>query len=116
MRLALLLFALGLKLRWSVWRSARFRARLRYANRIVVIRTLDGRYARTYIFRDGAVRDHGGTDPAATAELVWSDARTAVAVMLSGNPLDNFSAIGRGDLAIHGNLQDALWFSELANA
>lgn len=114
MRLSAVLFLLGLKLRWSAWRDGEFRKRLRRVDRVIVIRTEDGRRARSYIFRDNTVRDHGGIDPGATAEMVWSDPGTAVRAMLSSNPLDNFSAIGRGDLAIRGNLQDALWFSDLA--
>lgn len=114
MRLSAVLFLLGLKLRWSAWRNGEFRKRLKRVDRVIVIRTGDGRRARSYVFRNDTIRDHGGTDPQATAELVWSDAGTAVRAMLSSNPLDNFSAIGRGDLEIRGNLQDALWFSDLA--
>jgi hypothetical protein len=114
MRLAVVLYLLGLKLRWSAWRSAQFRAKLRRVERVIVIRTQDGRQARTYSFRDGTVRVHGGVDASATVEMVWRDARVATSVMLSGSQLENFSAIGRGDLAILGNLQDALWFSDLA--
>lgn len=113
MRLSAILFLLGLKLRWSAWRDGEFRKQLRRLDRIVVIRTEDGHHARSYIFRNDTVCDHGGIDPQATAELVWSNAGIAVKAMLSANPLDSFSAMGRGDLAIHGNLQDALWFSDL---
>ena len=38
----------------------------------------------------------------------------AVSAMLSTDELDTFSALGRGQLRIEGNLQDALWFSEIA--
>ena len=114
MRLSAVLLLLGLKLRWSAWRHSDFRKRLKRVNRVIVIRTEDGRRARSYVFRNDTVRDHGGMDPDATAEMVWSDPDTAVRAMLSSNPLDLFSAIGRGDMAIQGNLQDALWFSEIA--
>ena len=113
MRLSAILFLLGLKLRWSAWRDGDFRKKLRRLNRVVVIRTQDGKQARSYVFRDDSVVIQGGVHPEATTELVWTDADTATKAMLSGNPLDNFSAIGRGDLSIIGNLQDALWFSEL---
>ena len=115
MRLSAILFLLGVKLRWSAWRHDDFRKRLRRVERIIVIRTESGRPARTYVFSNDSVRDHGGIDPGATVEMVWSDVPTAVRAMLSSNPLDNFSAIGRGDLVIKGNLQDALWFSDLAS-
>ena len=115
MRLSAILFLLGIKLRWSAWRDREFRKRLRRIDRVVVIRTVDGRQARSYVFRDDSVRSEGGIHPQATAELVWTDADTALKAMLSDNPLDNFSAIGRGDLSITGNLQDALWFSDLVS-
>ncbi len=114
MRFSVVLYLLGLKLRWSAWRHREFRKRLQRVERVIVIRTEDGRRARTYVFRHGTVRDHGGRDPQASVEMVWSDPDAAVKAMLSPNPLDNFSAIGRGELAILGNLQDALWFSDLA--
>ena len=113
MRLRVILLLLGLKLRWNAWRDASFRRQLRRLDRVVVIRTEDGRHARTYVFQDDTVRDHAGSDAQATAELVWSSASIAVQTMLSSNPLHSFSAIGRGDLTITGNLQDALWFSDL---
>ena len=113
MRLSAILFLLGLKLRWSAWRDGKFRKRLRRLDRVVVIRTEDGRQARSYVFRNDSIRIQRGGHPEATTELVWVDADTAIKAMLSDNPLDNFSAIGRGDLSIKGNLQDALWFSDL---
>jgi hypothetical protein len=112
MRFSAILFLLGLKLRWSAWSNGDFRKRLRRLNRVVVIRTEDGRQARSYVFRNDSVHIQGGIHPEATVELVWADPDTAIKAMLSGNPLDNFSAIGRGDLSINGNLQDALWFSD----
>lgn len=114
MRLSLLLYLLGVKLRWSARLSARFRARLRRVDRLIVIRTADGRYARSYLFRADTVRHRGGVDPEATAEMVWSDAAVAFRTMLAASVIENFSAIGRGDLVINGNLQDALWFSDIA--
>lgn len=114
MRLSIVLFVLGLKLRWSAWRDESFRARLRRVDRLIVIRTADGRQARSFLFRDARVRHYRGADPAATAEMVWSDAGVAARTMLSTSPLENFSAIGRGDLVINGNLQDALWFGDIA--
>ena len=104
---------LGIKLRWSAWRDADFRKKIKRIKRIVVIRTEDGRQAQSYVFCDDAVRAQRGVHPDATAQLVWIDASTAISAMLSANPLDSFSAIGRGDLVIEGNLQDALWFSDL---
>jgi len=110
----MLLFALGWKLRLGAGFDKTFRKAIRDAERTVVIRTQDGRSAFSYVFHDGRVSAHRGILEDATVQLVWDDPRIAVRAMLSKNPLDTFSAIGKGDLAIEGNLQDALWFNDLA--
>ena len=115
MRLSIILFALGLKLRWSQWRDANFRKQVKRIDRIVVIRSEDGKAARSFVFRDGSLQVVGGVHPEATTELVWRDTAVAVKAMLSSNPLDTFSALGRGDMAILGNIQDALWFSDFVD-
>lgn len=114
MALSALLRVLGWKLRASCLFDASFRKRIAHVERVVAIRTRDGRAARSYSFLRGRVRATRGVHPDASVELVWDDARTALSAMLSRNPLDTFSAIGRGDLTIRGNLQDALWFNDVA--
>jgi len=114
MKLSLILFVLGLKLWFSARFDATFRKQLLDIDRLIAIRTRDGLRARSYRFHDGRVSVSPGAHPEATAELVWSDVPIAIAAMLSKNELDTFSAIGRGDLVIVGNLQDALWFSDIA--
>ena len=114
MPLSLLLFALGLKLRWSARFDRAFRNKIRNVNRIVVVRTESCRHARSYVFGNDRVATRGGVHPDATVQLIWDDVRTALKAMLSRNELDTFSAIGRGELTIRGNLQDALWFNDLA--
>ena len=114
MKLTLILFALGLKLRWKAHFDAAFRMQLLDVDRLIVVRTRDGSRARSYHFRDGRVAVTDGVHPDANVALIWKEAAVAVSVMLSRNELDVFSAIGRGDLEIVGNLQDALWFSDLA--
>ena len=115
MKLSIILFALGLKLRWSQWRDAGFRKQIRRMDRVVVIRSEDGSAARSFIFRGDRLKIAGGVHPEATTELVWRDTAVAVKAMLSTNPLDTFSALGRGDMAILGNIQDALWFSDFVD-
>lgn len=115
MKLSVILFALGLKLRWSQWRDAGFRKQVRRINMVVVIRSEEGRAARSFVFGGGRLEVVGGAHPGATTELVWRDMDVAVKAMLSSNPLDTFSALGRGDMAILGNIQDALWFSDFVD-
>ncbi len=113
MKLTLVLFALGLKLRWSARFDAAFRKQLLDVDKLIAIRTRDGTRARSYHFRDGRVAVNAGAHPEAHVALIWNDVSVAVSAMLSRDERALFSAIGRGDLEIAGNLQDALWFSDL---
>lgn len=113
MKMRLVLLALGLKLQASALFSKEFRKKIRYINRTVVISTADGGCSHTYIFRNNMVFSHPGGSDNATVELVWTDAKTALKVMLSDEALDTFSAMGKGDLVVKGNFQDALWFTDI---
>ena len=101
-------------MRWKARFDAAFRKQLCDVDRLIVIRTRDGIRARSYHFRDDGVAVTAGAHPGATVALIWNEVSVAVLAMLSSNELDLFSAIGRGDLEIAGNLQDALWFSDIA--
>lgn len=114
MRFSLLLAALGLKLRMTAKFSASFRKKARKKDFKLAIRADNSNIARTYEFISGKIRSIKGYDTNADTELVWCDVGTAVKVMLSKNELDGFSAIGRSDLKILGNFENALWFMELA--
>ena len=114
MKFSLLLVVLGIKLRMTALFSAAFRKKLRKKDFSLVIRTDDDRRARTFKIIKGKVRSKRGGNKSADTELVWCDEHTAVSVMLSKNELDGFSAIGRSDLRVTGNFENALWFMELA--
>ncbi len=114
MKFKLLLSVLGIKLRLNAIFSAAFRKRLRKKDLVLVIRTDVEKEARTYCIKGGKVRSRSGRDRSAETELVWCDCDTAVRIMLSKNELDGFSAIGRGQLRILGNFEQAFWFLELA--
>ncbi len=106
MKLSLILFALGLKLRWSARFGSALRKNLLDVDRLIVIRTRDGRWARSYRFRDGRVTVSGGIHPEATAELVWNDVPVAVAAMLSSKTSHGIAARAGGRaLAATGILQ-----------
>ncbi|MBI3073710.1 MAG: hypothetical protein HYY84_16490 [Deltaproteobacteria bacterium] len=115
MKLSLLLLALGIKLKLSSIASAGFRRHLRTNDFVLVIRTeaLPGR-ARSFQIRGGRIKSRRGRDESADTELVWCDADTAVRAMLSSNELDVFSAIGRSQVRILGNLSYALHFMDMA--
>ena len=114
MKLSILLFVLGSKLRISALISATFRKRLRGKDFVIVIRTGEPGPARTFRIHDGRVRSRSGRDPLADTELVWHDAQTAFRTMLSSDELDSFSAIGQARLRILGDLENALRFMDLA--
>jgi hypothetical protein len=114
MKLSLLLFALGLKLRLSALISATFRKRLRSRDFVIVIRTAERGPARTFLIHGGRIRSRLGRDASADTELVWRDAQTAFRTMLSSDELDSFSAIGQARLRILGDLENALCFMDLA--
>jgi hypothetical protein len=114
MKLSLLLFVLGLKLKASSWLSPAFRKALRQGDFVLVIRTDRPGEARTFVIRDGAVKSHRGRDGAADTELVWCDADTAVRSMLSKNEMDVLSAIGKWQVRVLGDMSHALRFMDLA--
>jgi hypothetical protein len=114
MNLSVLLFLLGLKLRMSALISSTFRKQLRNESFVIVIRTAGGGAARTFRIHGGRIRSRSGRDQPADTELVWCDPQTAVRTMLSSDELDSFSAIGKAQLRVLGNLENALRFMDLA--
>lgn len=114
MKLALLLLGLDIKLRFTALTRRGFRKLLRKKDCVLVIRTEKPFEARTFRFRNGRILSYPGGSRKADTELVWCDADTAVKTMLSDNELDAFSAIGRSQLRIVGNFDNAIWFMELA--
>ena len=113
MHFAILLLILGLKLRWSARFDDEFRQKISSMCRVIVVRTRDSKYARTYSFHSNHVFVTPGANAESTVELVWRTPGIGVRTMLSTNVLDNISAIGKGDLSIEGSLGDALWFTEI---
>lgn len=114
MKLSVLLFVLGLKLKVAGLFNRDFRKTLRGKDFVLVIRTADGGRARTFFFKNGRVRSRWGRDRRADTELVWCDPDTAVRVMLSKDELDGFSAIGSSRLRILGNFEHAMRFIDVA--
>ena len=114
MKLALLLAGLDLKLRFTALTRPGFRKLLRKKNCVLVIGTDKRLETRTFRFHNGRIVSYPGRARNADTELVWCDADTAVRTMLSDNELDAFSAIGRSQLRIVGNFDNAMWFMELA--
>ena len=114
MRLSLLLYVLKLKLRLTALLRSAFREKLREKDCVLVIRTQDGQQARSFCFAGGTMTSSRGRHPSPDTELVWTDAATAFRIMAKNQETALLEAIGKSQLSIQGNLEFALWFTELA--
>lgn len=114
MRLSLLLYVLKLKLKLTALVRSDFREKLREKDCVLVIRTRDGKQGRSFCFSKGAMTSGRGRHPAPDTELVWNDAATAFRIMAKNQETALLEAIGKSQLRIEGNLEFALWFTELA--
>jgi len=114
MKLSLLLYALKLKLKFVALKSAAFREKLKEKDCVLVIRTTDRKQSRWFCFSKGKMTSKRGGHAQPDTELVWDDATTAFKVMSSSEETAILEAIGRSQLKIEGNLEFALWFTEIA--
>jgi len=113
-RLSLLLYVLKLKLKLTALLRAGFREKLREKDCVLVIRTRDGKQGRSFRFAKGSMTSRRGRHPTPDTELVWNDASTAFRIMAKNQEMALLEAIGKSQLRIEGNLEYALWFTELA--
>ena len=112
MRFSLLLLVLAQALKIAAFANAPFRAHIRKAHVRVLIKTADGRRARTFIFDGGRVSSQGGDQDDFDVALVWRDARTAFAVMTDPSPDASFNAAAAGKLHVEGMSVYAQWFED----
>jgi len=113
-RLSLLLYVLKLKLKLSALMRSAFREKLREKDCVLVIRTQDGKRGRSFCFSKGMMCSRAGRHPKPDTELVWNDAATAFKTMIQSEDSALLEAIGKSQLKIEGNLEFALWFTEIA--
>lgn len=112
MKFSLLLYALGVKLKSAIKKSADFKARVKEQNMTLQIRTEDGKKGRYYIFKDGEITSMKGVTANPDVALVWCDAKTAFAVMSKGDQETSMKALTEGKLKLEGDGGKALWFTE----
>lgn len=112
MRFSLLLVILAQALKIASFANARFRGYIRKAHVKVLIKTADGRRARMFIFEGGKVSSLAGDQEDFDVALVWSDARTAFAVMTDPSPDASFNAAAAGKLHVEGMSVYAQWFED----
>ena len=114
MKLALLLYALKVKLRFSALFNAPFKQRLNQQAFSILIRTEDFKHSRYFKFSKGKIKSNFWTKSGADTELVWKDSRTAVTVLTGGEALI-LEALGKKQLIIRGDVQNFFKFGEIVD-
>lgn len=112
MRFTLLLFALS-KIVWiAALTNKAFKHYIRNTDARILIKTEDGKRARTLIFKKGAVSSESGNTEKFDVALVWKDASTGFSVMTDKRPDASFNAAADGKLKVEGMSIYAQWFEE----
>ncbi len=106
------LYGLYLLLKVSSWISSSFKKRLREKDMSLVIRTVDGRYSRSYTFSRGVVTSRSGSLKDPDFSMIWRDAQTGSRIMFQAkngpNPI--MKAINNKDLLLEGDAAALTWF------
>lgn len=110
--MALLLFALSLKLSKAAKNNKAFKDYIGSIQLRILIKTADNKWGRLFVFDKGRVTSFAGADHSADAALVWSDAATAFKVMLSGSEEATFLAAASGKLKVEGMAYYIQWFND----
>ena len=112
MRFSLLLFALAHLIKIASLTNARFKAYISKAQARILIRTDDGQRARLFMFDKGKFTSVAGNQKNFDAALIWKDAATGFAVMISKKPDASFNAAAEGKLRVEGMSVYAQWFED----
>jgi len=112
MKFSILLFILGIVLKFSSYTNKRFKKFIGKMSAKVLIKTEDGTIARLFVFDRGKFSTISGDTKDYDAALVWKDADTAFSVMTSKRPDATFNAAARGKLKVLGMSVYAQWFEE----
>lgn len=113
MRFSLLLLILYRKLKKASKKNVQFKKYTGTMRARILIKTVDGRRGRVFIFDRGKISSLGGGDHTGfDVALVWSDAGTAFKVMSSGGDEGSFLAAARGKLKVEGMAYFAQWFTD----
>jgi hypothetical protein len=113
MRFTLLLFVLALKLKAAAKKNPAYRKHLGIMQLRVLIKTVDGKRGRLFIFDRGAFASATGTDHRCDAALIWTDPGTAFKVMTSKTgDADTFRAAAEGKVRVEGMVPYLQWFTD----
>ncbi|MBN1533372.1 MAG: SCP2 sterol-binding domain-containing protein [Spirochaetes bacterium] len=111
MKFSLLLLIISRKLKKASRNNMKFNEYIKDKKTTVLIKTEDGKKARSFIFNNGRVTSSRGCQLKADVSLTWQDAATGFSVMSSGKEASTMEAIQEGKLKIEGDANQALWFS-----
>ncbi len=112
MRFSVLLFALGQILRVAAIVSRPFKHYIRNTDVRVLIKTVDNRRARLFVFNKGKVSSLAGNHDVFDVALVFKDAATGFAVLTSRKKDASFNAAAEGKLQVLGVGFFAQWFED----
>jgi len=112
MKLALLLYALYVKLARAARTNRAFKNYIGSIQLRILIKTADNKWGRVFVFDKGKVTSAAGANHPADATLVWSDANTAFKVMLAGSDEATFLAAANGKLKVEGMAYYIQWFND----
>ncbi|MEY1660763.1 hypothetical protein [Isoalcanivorax beigongshangi] len=115
MRFRLVMWILGLRLRWLGRRNEKFAGKLSGRNVLMQWRTKAGTPARWFHFSDGGVRSGAGLHPAPTVALSFEDAAYAFNVLkqAAGNQMVFMEGMQQQKIAIEGDVSQMMWFMSL---
>lgn len=112
MKFSLLLYLLSLKLKMAAKTNKAFRSYIGTVRLRILIKTANNRRGRLFVFDRGRVSSLCGANHACDAALVWSDPKTAFAVMLKGTDEASFEAAAQGKLRAEGMTYYIQWFND----
>ncbi len=113
MRFSALLFILYQILKWAAKMKPAYRSYIGSIHQVkIMIKTADGKRGRLFIFDRGTVSSKGGAGHPYDAAIVWSDAATGFAVMVSKSDAEQFKAAAAGKMKLDGMAFFAQWFND----
>ncbi|HVN70686.1 MAG TPA: hypothetical protein VMU10_01580 [Desulfomonilia bacterium] len=112
MKLSFLLFVLFLKLKSAARKNAAFQNYIGTVQLRILIKTMDGKWGRLFVFDKGKVSSQRGADHKCDAALAWADPNTAFKVMIKGSDEATFLAAAEGKLKVEGMAYYIQWFND----
>lgn len=111
-RLQILLLGLSLMLKLAARTNQAFRSYIKDARVRILIKTMDQKIGRLFIFDRGTVTTKSGAKHACDAALAWSDSGSAFKAMLARTEEASFMAAAQGKLKVEGMPYYIQWFND----